>query len=326
MEYNKEYFKKLDNEVKMIPLTYDFAFKAVMMKNIGIFKKFLIETLNLDISEDETNLFFLDKELIKENYKEKGKMVDLNVKIGEHLLVTVEVNRYDFNTIKERNQLFLEKLHTLQFEVGEEYKVLKSNYLYQLNLNVLDSYKNTGENIIVSYDITNHSIYNDKVKTYIKHLAYYYEMVYNNIELMKYDEIFMAGLMSDSFSKLYNIMNHILSKSEINRFMESVINMSKEYINIHEWEKEKMDKLVQDTAKRLAQEEGHKEGHEKGLKEGLEEGRKEGRKEGKIEGIKQNKEEIIKRLLQRKYDYKEISEITNVTIEEIKKIEETMEK
>ena len=121
-------------------------------------------------------------------------------------------------------------------------------------------------------------------------------------------------------------MNHILSKSEINRFMESVINMSKEYINIHEWEKEKMDKLVQDTTKRRDQKEGQKEGHEKGLKEGLEEGRKEGRKEGKIEGIKQNKDEIIKRLLQRKYDYKEISEITNVTIEEIKKIEETMEK
>ena len=62
MDYNKEYFKKLDKEIKMIPLTYDFAFKAVMMKNIGIFKKFLIKTLDLDISPDETNLIFLDKE------------------------------------------------------------------------------------------------------------------------------------------------------------------------------------------------------------------------------------------------------------------------
>ena len=149
-------------------------------------------------------------------------------------------------------------------------------------------------------------------------------MVYNNIELMKYDEIFMAGLMSDSFSKLYNIMNHILSKSEINRFMESVINMSKEYINIHEWEKEKMDKLVQDTAKRLAQEEGHKKGHEQGLKEGKIEGMKEGIKKGRAEGILETSINMIKNMLINNIDKETISNISGKSIEEIDNIEMTI--
>ena len=84
----------------MIPLTVDSVFKAVMQINSNIFKRFLIETLDLNIKPEECNVIFLDKELIKDNYKEKGKIVDLNVKINEKLLVTVEVNRVRFESIK----------------------------------------------------------------------------------------------------------------------------------------------------------------------------------------------------------------------------------
>ena len=323
MKYTRKYYKELDEKIKMIPLTYDYAFKSVMMKNIKIFKKYLIMTLNLNILEEETNLKFIDKELIKENYKEKGKTVDLNVKIEKNLLVTVEINRYNFENIKERNQLYLEKLHTMQFEVGDDYEDLKSIYLYQLNLNVLGN-SNTGENIIVSYDITNHTIYNDKIKTYIKHLAYYSEMFYNNVVIMKYDEIFMAGLMADSFTKLYDIMSHILSNDEIKRFMECVVDMSKKYFNVHEWEKEKMDKLVQDTAREIGFKNGLEEGREKGIEEGREKGIEEGREKGRKEGIKQKSIEMIKKMLKNNLDYDLISKISDKSIDEIKEIEKTI--
>ncbi len=58
----------------MIPLTVDSFFKAVMQINSNIFKRFLIETLDWNIKPEECNVIFLDKELIKDNYKEKVKL------------------------------------------------------------------------------------------------------------------------------------------------------------------------------------------------------------------------------------------------------------
>ncbi len=254
----------------------------------------------------------MDKELVKENYKEKGKVVDLNVKIGKHLLVTVEMNRFQYENVKLRNYIFLEKLHTMQYEVNDEYKALKSIYLYQLYLNVKDNYHGKGENIIVSYDITDHRIFNDNVKTYIKHLEYYKNMFYTNNNLMEFDEIFMAGLMAKNFYELYSIMRKILSKNGLSQFMESLIHMSNDSFILHEWAKEEMDKLVQDTAKEI----GYHEGREKGMKKGMEEGRK--------EGIQQNTNDIIKKMLDKKMDIDLIADITGTSIEEVKKFSQNI--
>ena len=220
----------------------------------------------------------------------------------------------------------------MQYEVGEDYKDLASEYIYQLNLNYKDKYKNIGENIIVSYDITSNKIYDDNIKIYIKHLEYYKNMFYTNPKSMTYDEIFMSGMMAENFTEIYNIMKNILSDKELNRFMGSMINMSKEYFPIHEWEKEKMDKLVRDTERKIAIEEGLEEGIKRGLKEGRDEGLKKGLEQGIEQGIEQGvekgKEEntinIIKIMLRKKMPYKDISEICSKTIEEIKEIEKSM--
>ena len=101
--YDKKYFEDLDKlvEIEMkkkpedrmiefIPMTSDFMFKSVMKQNPDIFKDFLINTMNIDIDEDDNYLIFLDSELIKNNKKEKGKRVDLRVSIGKGLLITVD--------------------------------------------------------------------------------------------------------------------------------------------------------------------------------------------------------------------------------------------
>ena len=265
MKYTREYLKELDEKIKYISLTYDYAFKSVMMKNRELFKKFLIRTLYLDLTLEESNLIFLDKELVKENYKEKGKTVDLNVRIGPNLIITIEINRSNFEKLKLRNLLYLEKLHTMQFEVGDNYNELKSRYIYQLNLNTKMNNKDVSESIIVNYDILSKNIYNENLKIYIKNLVCYKEKVYNNIEMMRFDEIFMAGILANSFTELYDIMKYILSEKELDHFMGSVVNMSKKYFRIHDWAKEEMEKLVEEEGKRIDREE--KERKEKEEKE-----------------------------------------------------------
>ena len=62
--------------------------------------------MDIKIDDNENCLLFLDKELIKGNIKEKGKIVDFNVSIGKGLLINVEVNRMEYKNIKYRNDLF----------------------------------------------------------------------------------------------------------------------------------------------------------------------------------------------------------------------------
>ena len=94
--------------------------------------------------------------------------------------------------------------------------------------------------------------------------------------------------------------------------------------NIHYWEKEKMDALVEHNIKEDARKTGHEQGFSEGLTEGKAEGLAEGRKEGRKEGIESNTIEIIQNMLNKRIDYETISEISGKTVEEIKVIENNM--
>jgi len=100
-KYAEEYFKKLDNEMEFVPLTLDALFKSIMLRNVDFFKEFLIKVLKLDISSEDSYILFLDKELIKGKINEKGKVVDINVKLGDDLLIDVEVNRSTYKASKK---------------------------------------------------------------------------------------------------------------------------------------------------------------------------------------------------------------------------------
>ena len=227
--YTEEYLKELDKSIKMIPLTFDVAFKSVMLKNVDLFKEFLIKTMYLDLTEEDNYILFLDKELIKQHFKEQGKVVDMNIKIGKDLLINVELNTEKYSLVKRRNDLYLEKLDTLSFEVGESYQELNSKYIYQLNLN---SHKDEniyiGEKIIVPYDIKNHEVDDDRSKIFVKNLVFYRNKYYNDKKSSNFDEIFLASLTSRSFYEFYHIISYILSGERLKCLMESVIDMSKD--------------------------------------------------------------------------------------------------
>ena len=283
--------------------------------------------MNLKIDKGDY-LVFLDKELIKGNIKEKGRVVDIKVKFGSKYLIQIEVNRKKYKTVKIRNDLYLERIDTLRLEVNNNYiKDFDTEYLYQLNLNASDEEnKDIGLSSLVEYDRINDVITSDRVEKYSSNLVYFYNLYYNNGEEMKFSEIFMAGLMSKKYTELYEIMSKILTEDELNKFMKDVIAMTNEELlyNIHYWEKEKMDALVEHNIKEDARKTGHEQGFSEGLTEGKAEGLAEGKAEGLAEGRKTKTIEMIKNMLKEKTDYEYISKISSKTIEEIKEIEESM--
>ena len=63
-------------------------------------------------------------------------------------------------------------------------------------------------------------------------------------------------------------------------------------------------------------------GYDKGLKEGHKKGIEEGIKEGHEKGVEEGKKEIAKKMLEEKLDIELIEKVTNISKEELKKIQE----
>lgn len=220
------YLKYFDNNNMFVPFTYDKFFKMIMKSNTDIFKEFLIKTLDLNKYMRNNYIMFMDKELTYEHIKEHGKVVDINVKFVKGLIIDVEVNREEYSAVRDRNDLYLEKLDINNYREGTSYSNIKNNKVYQLNINAskYDSEKK-GISIIVDYDIINNKIFNDRRKKYNYNLGHYYAKWYNKDKEITYIDYFMAALYSKSYVEIYKILKYIISSDRLNKLMEGVIDM-----------------------------------------------------------------------------------------------------
>ena len=94
--------------------------------------------------------------------------------------------------------------------------------------------------------------------------------------------------------------------------MKGMIEMFSEEFHLHDWEKEKWDKIIRDKEIEISKQEGIDIGKQEGIDIGMQEGKK--------EGIMA----IIKNMLNNSFTLNQISEATGKSINEIKKIAKTM--
>lgn len=253
-EINKRYLKKLDRELEFIPLTFDPIFKGVFGNETNLLKKFLLSVLKLNLPEKKCQLRILNPELPIETYKEYKKTVDFNIMLNDQFLIEIEINRSDFNQVKLRNNLYLNKEYSLILERGDKIRKLSDLYFYQLNLNTKNRTCEEESHEIVWYDLTTKTIYLENEKTILKYLEFYHDLYYTEHKKLGDDEIWLVALASRSFTELDEILTHILSEKDRKIFMEEVIQMNWDGFNIHEWEKEKCDELVRLEAERIEKE------------------------------------------------------------------------
>ena len=121
------YLEYLDKNNMFVPLSYDKFFKMIMKSNMDIFKEFLIRCLDLSKYMRNNYIMFMDKELTFEHIKEHGKVIDINVKFGRGLIIDVEINREEYSAVRDRNNLYLEKLDIINNKVFDDRKK-KYNY------------------------------------------------------------------------------------------------------------------------------------------------------------------------------------------------------
>ena len=295
MKINEENLRKLDNVREMIPLTFDPVFKGVFSRNLEILKEFLRDVLHLEYELEELDIRILNNELIKESIREYQKVIDVNIVLNDNIYVEIEINREDFNRVKYRNKMYADKVSSLILESGENIKKLEEFYFYQLNLNTENKNENIGEHIIVPYDISTNEIYIDNNKTILKYLEFYYRLYYNEPNKRTRDVIWLAALSSKSFTELYTILKGVLDERLLKKFIKDVIKMNwdkLENFSIHEWEKEKWDKYLEEKRKE-EEEKRLEEALEKGLEQGIEQGIEQGSRETLINTVN----EMIKKLM-----------------------------
>lgn len=315
MKINEENLKKLDKEVSLIPLTYDFSFKGVFSKNLEILKEFLIDVLKLEYELDELDIRILNNELSKDNYLEYQKRIDVNIILNDNIYIEIEINKEDFNLVKYRNKMYADKLSSMILETGDNYKKLKNIYFYQLNLNTENKSETIGGHTIVPYDITTNKIYIDNQQIVLKYLEFYYRLYYNEPKKRTRDIIWLAALKAKNFTELYEILKQVLSQKDLNKFMKDVINMSLEDFYLHEWQKEKFDAMIAYEKEQQAIER-EKQAIERGFEQGI--------KQGIEQGIESNTINTIKEMLKNDASIKFISKVTKKTEEEILKIKNSI--
>lgn len=208
-----DYYKKLDKEMKMIPVTYDKVAKAVFLKNPNILKEFLILELDLDINPKDSVLEINNVELPSDVKKEYKKTVDILVTIN-NIITDLEFNREPYSSIKHRNVLYFGKIYATSLKEGEKPEKLKKKKLYQLNINAIEKNSKIGEDI---YRLTSEKTKDILIENYaifIKNIDFYRHQYYNKHKKLTKKELWLVALSSESFEELYTILLQILDKKK----------------------------------------------------------------------------------------------------------------
>jgi len=137
-------------------------------------------------------------------------------------------------------------------------------------------------------------------------------MYYNfGVDLSK-SELWLVVILSESFTELYDLLGCLLTNEKRDKFIRKVIDMSKDTFILHEWEKEKMDRLKELARLEDAKTEGHAIGFEQGIEEGFEQGIE--------QGIEQQKIAIAKNMLENNIPLDMISRCTELSVDVINNI------
>ena len=274
---------------EMLPLVSDTMFE-VMFNNESRKKYvsfFLAKLLEKDFKEVFNNLKFEKEKLDKENYYDKGKVVDLVCSIDEKVY-NIEMNN---NTTKERLERNIDYMGRLY---GSLKRSDKYNYndVLQVNINNFN-FKGNKEEIQKVFLMTEEGeVLTNKIKIINIYLPLIKRKLYNKSELTDVEKLLMIANEKDS-KDLENIM-------EGNKLMEEyrsdAYDSSQEEEILGLYDKEKEDEWLRKAEVYGAREDGIKQ------------------------GIEQTKIENAKNLIKKGVDLKIISEAIGLDIEQLEKL------
>ena len=300
------YNRKEVRPIKLLNIKTDYVFKRVFgyKGNEQITKNFLSCILGQKVSDIELEKNpILEKDLIDD----KVGILDIKAEINKSTNVDIEMQIIDKKNSAKRILFYCSKLFIKSLKSGKDYNSLKK----------------TISILIADYEL-------DELKEVRKYLTKWNirEEDYSKIILTDAMEIYIIEI--GKFKKYQGTKRYKELDSWI-KFIENpeVIDMSNKEIVMA---KKVLDEISQDEHERYLAEMREKyildqnateaAGYDKGLKEGHKKGIEEGIKEGHEKGVEEGKKEIAKKMLEEKLDLGLIEKVTNISKEELKKMQE----
>ncbi len=242
-----DYLKEVDKKVKLIPLTFDLMFKYFFKSNEYAFKRFLISVLHLDILPEECTLYISDTDTKGSRYKEYHKIVDFNIKINDFLIVNLEINSEYYKDVKRRNSYYFDSLSSIILDRGEDISKLNNIKIIQLNLNTREKNVKYGEDSIYRTSTATKEIFDENNIIYIRYLDYYKTLYYNQSEKKNESDYWLASLMAESFTELYEVYSKFLDNDLRDSLIKDAIRLSMEDFMISDSRLKVLEELTKYT-------------------------------------------------------------------------------
>ena len=317
-----EKFFKLSNDIMFKLILSDSRFMSILLErilgdigDISIFNKYDNKHINpIKVKE------YLMQEVNNCNIHVKKKNLDLLVKTNDYI-IDIEYNSIFDEEVKKRNYAYLSSIYSNILKKTKKYKTMPK--IIQINIcsSVSEDYDN--DNYMLLGKKYN-NILVDNVNFIVINVAKYKKILYTNNEklIKKYAYIIMfdcnkkeleiLSKYDDFVKEVYKMLDEYNSEENMFSFLTDEESRKILMENILEGEKER--------AREKGLTEGLTEGQKIGLELGINEGKAIGISEGKEIGKKENKLEIAKKMLEKKFSFKEIEELTGLNQSSLKKI------
>ncbi len=297
-----------EKRVRILQPKNDVVFQALFTRGKERITKALLE----DILKVKIKKLDIDKskELLNDNKFDKNGRVDLRAVLNDEVECDVEIQLRVHEKMAERFLFYWSKMYASSLKEGDFYTKLKktiSIIIVGERIKELEKIEKAHTKWQIREEENTQIILTDFLELHIIELPKALEEYYKNPS----DQVLQWMMFLDNPEDVE--VTKIMSENED----------IKEAKN--ELDKISRDDLLRRMAlkaeiMRMDQHEFEEEAKAKGLAEGLAEGREKGRKEGRKEGRTETKKSIAKNLLERGFSIEEIAQITELDIEEIKKI------
>lgn len=284
----------------------DMIFKT-LFKESQSFRILLNRIFNFYFNLDISNFNITSEELEIQHVDDINSKVDLLLYDEKNnYYLDIEVNKQRTNYYLNRNLSYEAKIVLQVFRNENDYK--KKFKVIQVNINDFNCIddKEIISSTLVMYDYKN-NIKDERLTTHNLYLGKFKKMDYTNLSEIERD---LAMLNCTDLEK----MKELVAKDPVRRKVMSEYKKKisdKEFIEAlfdPEWDRE----CIENAIKGEAREQGHAEGHAEGLAEGI--------KKGQSVGEKQKSLEIARKLINIKMPFDDISNVTGLSLEEIKEL------
>ena len=146
-------------------------------------------------------------------------------------------------------------------------------------------------------------IIDNNKKIVLKYLAYY-RYLYYTLGIRTPEVVLCTLLTSKGYVEFYKVLSNILKKDKLDEVTKGVIEMNGIDYNLHAWKHEMWDNYIRMNEK------------ESNIAIGKEQGISIGKEQGTVE----TKENIVNNMLRKNMPYELISEVSDVSVEEVKKL------